>query len=153
MSRFEVEDCIREYTLKLDKDNVDRIFENFIMPEYDEEGHLISLTVATQITHHVHCYINDCDVFKTKANKLIKQIEQISPYIKNSESLAGYNYVFPEIGLAFYRSRALTEEDLVTAWFKAQSVENQKDEMQFLYFESVMITSKDYFEFMKQTKV
>ncbi|BFH16470.1 hypothetical protein PMJ10TS2_60980 [Paenibacillus melissococcoides] len=51
-------------------------------------------------------------MFCTKADDLVVVRDKISPYARTWEASAGGSYVFPEIGLAFYRSNSISKEEL-----------------------------------------
>lgn len=62
-------------------------------------------------------------------------IDAIFPY--DQEQSDGYLYIFPELGLSFWRDINLTDEDMEENWFQEKTAENQEDTAKHLYFGAV----------------
>jgi hypothetical protein len=89
------------------------------------------------------------NIFTTEAEELISFIEQSSKYLNTQEAQLCYAYIFEDIGLSLYRSNVFKEKTMDEAWFQELSQEQKDDESKYLYFESVSIFSKGYYDSIK----
>lgn len=106
--------------------------------EYDEEGGVQYIhLIVNDLKNNFHCNFKGIDVINTKAEKLIEHFDAISPYIRNSDSKFGFMYVFPKLGITFWRGNVCTEDDLEADWFKELHPEIQEDTKKYMYFETV----------------
>nr|WP_231116896.1 hypothetical protein [Paenibacillus polymyxa] len=96
------------------------------------------IEIASHLKEEFNCLFDGTDVFNTKAENLVKMVNEKSPYDENDPEV-GWMYSFPELGLNFWRSRIFKEEDKLEDWFIELSQEDQKEECRFLYFETVSI--------------
>lgn len=87
------------------------------------------------------CSYDNIDFFKTKATQLVDMLDAISPY--DREESDGFTYRFPKLGLVLWRNLNFSEEDMKQSWFKEMPIENQKDTMRSLYFETVGVFSPE----------
>ncbi|WP_374017453.1 hypothetical protein ABU162_25395 [Paenibacillus thiaminolyticus] len=148
LTKNNVNECIQTFIQQYN-DHENRHFENYVIPGYNENEKMIAVQVVRDLMKYANFECHGIDVFNTKAEKLVKYMDKISPYLRNWESAAGGHYVFPDIGLALYRSNAITEEDLKEEWFLAQSLENQEYDMKYLFFESIMVCGLNYYDFLR----
>ncbi|WP_374019535.1 hypothetical protein ABU162_07595 [Paenibacillus thiaminolyticus] len=132
------------------RDDISFDFSSYFMPEYDSNDRLIALQMTSDVKEHAQCLCHGIPVFRTKADDLVEALDKISPYARTWDASTGGSYVFPEIGLAFYRSNSLTEEELEEDWFLVQSPEEQEYLKKFFYFESVMVCGLHYYDFLQQ---
>ncbi|WP_253721269.1 hypothetical protein [Brevibacillus brevis] len=138
MREEEVQQYIQSYKEKCLNPRIS--FHRNFRCEYDSEGRLIYIEVVNDLKRHFNCLFRDIDVFNTRASQLVKMIDILSPYDRNSAH-GGFVYKFPELGLSFWRGNVLSEEDMEKDWFKEMDPEIQEDEMKNLYFETVSIYS------------
>lgn len=89
------------------------------------------------------------NIFTTKAEELISFIEQFSKYLNTQSAQVGSTYIFEDIGLSLYRSNVFKEETMGETWFQKLSQEQKDDEKKYLYFESVSIFSRGYYDSVK----
>ncbi|WP_026475766.1 hypothetical protein [Alkaliphilus transvaalensis] len=144
MSPSEVEQCIKDYSNKYLELGFDqKFFKHVFQIDYSSENKVNFIQIISDIKNIFNCVFKDIDIFNTKAEILIKQIEQISPYDSNHWEL-GYTYAFPKLGLYLWRPSIFKEADKNEDWYKALSLENQEEELKYLYFQTVSIESNDY---------
>ncbi|KPV56344.1 hypothetical protein QJ48_28320 [Paenibacillus sp. A3] len=145
MNKLAVEKALQDYTASYHGINYgDNYFADAFRIEYDLEEKVKFVEIPWTLKNVFTCTCSDIDVFNTKAEELIKKLDNISPYDRQHQEL-GYTYVFPQWGLSLWRSRKFEEDDMQTDWFKNLSPENQEDELRFMYFESVSIWSESYY--------
>ncbi len=58
-------------------------------------------------------------------------------------------YIFEDIGMSLYRSNVFREDAMTETWFQSLSQEQKDDELKYLYFESVSIFSRGYYDPIK----
>lgn len=130
---------IGKLTIGMDKSTTEKIVHEddqlCFWLDFDIDNKVERILFASNIRDVIRVKYMDIDLFNTKAKDLIETLDQISPYDRTDDD--GYSYDFPEIGLTFRRSVKRTEEDLQEDWFKEMSIENQEDDMRYLYFEAV----------------
>lgn len=148
MTGDQINKCIEAYIGEYESDqpSYNYLFRSCVMPEYDNEDKVISITITRDLISRVNFRFHEVDVFHTKADDLIPYIDHISPYVRRSEMNYGYDYYFTEIGLSFYRSSVMTDDVLEEDWFKAQSPENQAYQMKYYYFESFLVCGTNYYD-------
>ncbi|MEC0184428.1 hypothetical protein P4H61_23370 [Paenibacillus peoriae] len=141
MSKAEVENCLQAYTDKFNKSlQDDDYFHYAFKVEYDSDGRVNFIEAASHIKDDFHCLMNGIDVFNTKAEELIKIVDELSPYDRQHPEL-GWMYSFPKLGLKFWRSSIFNEKDTLEDRFKEMPPENQEEELRFQFFETVSISS------------
>ena len=114
------------------------IYGNAFFFEYDKDRKVTSIhLIIEELKHKFYCNFRGIDLFDTKASKLIKFFENISPSIIDDESVLGFRYDYPKLGLTFWRGNICTEEELEADWFKELNQSIQEDNKRFLYFETV----------------
>jgi hypothetical protein len=146
MTKTEVDECLQVYT-----DTYEITYKqnprNFHMKgairscfqlEYDSHGKVTFIQVSSGLKDVLSCVCMDMDVFHTKAEELIAELDKISKYDRDHKEL-GWTYDFPEWGLSFWRLNICKEEDLQEEWCKRLRPEIQEDEKKYLYFECVSI--------------
>lgn len=95
------------------------------------------------------CMLMNFNVFETKAEELVEQIDKISPYDRNDWEV-GYSYTFHELGLAFWRPNVFTDEDMQQEWFKAHDKEEQESYLKDQYFSTVAVAEDGYWNKTKR---
>lgn len=117
--------------------------------DFDEQGNISFIEMVTGYDPQllqvlIHLPEQKVDAFHTKANTLIPIIDEVSPYDRSEES-PGFAYYFKELGLALWRGNVFEEEQMNEAWYQEMCVENQQDELRFLYFETVSVMTPGYY--------
>lgn len=136
MSKEDVKECIEKYNTQYGKPNTSTYFEFNI--RYNPNGLVTFIELPFEYKDTFHCLFQGIDVFNTKAEDLVKLIDEISNYDRsNTESETCFT--FPELGLILWREDVLKEEDLETEWFKELPPYKQEEKMKDLYFNSVSI--------------
>lgn len=121
--------------------------ELFVKFEYDSKNKVKFIEVVNPAyagLFHIPCLYNGIDVFTTKTDELVFEIDKDTKYIRESESDFGYMYVFPERQLAFWREGVMTEKILNSDMFLEMSLENQELEKRHFYFTTVSIAVSGY---------
>ncbi|NRR19736.1 hypothetical protein [Brevibacillus sp. MS2.2] len=93
------------------------------------------MEVTSDTENSYTCSFKGLDVFNIKVEKLVEEIDKISPYDRDHWGL----YIFPQIGMRLWRPIIRKEEDFEQEWFKDMSLSNQQDEIRNLYFRTVAI--------------
>jgi hypothetical protein len=139
MTKEEVNDCIERYAAKYQKPyHMDNFIKDSFMVKYDLEGKVNFIEIPSELKDTFQCLFINIDVFNTKADELVRRIDEISPYDRNNPEMDSC-FTFPEIGLGLWRPDVLTEEDLEKEWFKELKPSIQEDTMKNLYFKTVFI--------------
>ncbi|OKP81566.1 hypothetical protein A3842_11530, partial [Paenibacillus sp. P3E] len=99
------------------------------------------IEVSWHIKDDFDCIFRGINVFKTKAESLLEQMENgnASSCYDRKKAETGSTYHFPKLSLTLWRSSKFDEKDMEEQWFKNLSVADQLEEMRLLYFESVSI--------------
>lgn len=106
--------------------------------DYNDEGQVVYIQLAKEhLKSDFECKFKGIDIFNTKAAKLVEYFDSITPYNRTRNAAMGYDYLFLELGLSFWRGNVCTEEYLESEEFKELIPENQEDTKRFLYFETV----------------
>lgn len=142
MTRNEVEECVQSYSTKYRVKSLDKNYFRFKI-EYDSNNKVSFIEVNWDVKENFNCLFNGIDVFNTKVEILVKEIDKTSQYDRTHSEL-GCTYSFPELGLFLWRSREFTEEDRLEDWFLEMSPDNQEEELRFLYFETVSVVAPEY---------
>lgn len=137
MNKAEVENCILKYEEKYNVGYLKHLFR----VDYDSHQRVFEIEIIGDLKEFFDCEYKGIDLFNTKASELVKVMDKISPYNRDNEDTKnGFVYEFPQLGLSLWRGGVLREEDLNSDWFKKEfSPENQKEELKYLYFETVCI--------------
>ncbi|WP_150273948.1 sedoheptulokinase [Paenibacillus tepidiphilus] len=114
-------------------------YPGFYKVEYDGDGRAVFIEIADP-GEGCTCRLAGCeaDLFHTKAEELIPVLDELSPYDRNDVE-GGCTYRFPNLGLTFWRSNALSEADLQTEEYLALPPDILEDERRYLCFESVSV--------------
>jgi|GEM_PF-805367 len=148
MTKAEVEEWLQYYTEQYEiayvKNpkyyQVEGAIRSCFTIEYDVAGKVTFIQIASELKEVLQCVFMDFDVFRTKAEDLVAQIDKLTPYARDHWEL-GFTYDFPALGLSFWRPSILNDADLEAEWFKEMDPEIQNDEMKNLYFECVSVRS------------
>lgn len=139
MSKNEVEECIRACSEKFLKQYNNSLYiEKLFKLEYDAQDNVNFIEIDSIGASDFRCYLNGLDVFYTKVDELVKNLDEISKYDRNRWDL-GFTYYFPESGLYLWRPVIRNEADLQQEWFKELDPDIQEDEMRNLYFRTVAV--------------
>ncbi|MDN4617699.1 hypothetical protein QCD85_06290 [Paenibacillus sp. PsM32] len=97
--------------LEVEKKLKNPLFDNheelFSRLEYDTNNKLHYIEVSNPFDEFdLQLLYNGIDLFKTKADDIIGLIRRHASYIQDDESEKGFNFIFQELGLAFW-SRVL----------------------------------------------
>ncbi|WP_322922422.1 hypothetical protein [Paenibacillus campi] len=136
---------VKEVLKNLPFDNYEELFSRL---EYDVDNKLHYIEVSNPFDEFdLQLIYNGIDLFKTKADDIIESISKHAPYIQDDESKMGYNFIFQELGLAFWRPDVMTEEMLNSKEFLTElSLENQEYEKRNFYFTTVSLFSPSYYD-------
>jgi hypothetical protein len=139
MTKEEVNECIERYTAKYQKPNyMKNYFKTSFKVKYDSEGKVKFIEIPSELKDDFQCLFMNIDIFNTKADELVRLIDEISPYDRSNTELDTC-FTFPALGLKLWRPDVLKEEDLEKEWFKELKPSIQEDTMKNLYFSSVSI--------------
>ncbi|WP_339324375.1 hypothetical protein [Paenibacillus sp. FSL W8-0194] len=134
---------IGDFYLGMDKVEAERIIRTtplFFKIEWDMNECASFIEVARHPDFNFELLINGfdrIDPFKTKVKEIINNLDVISPYDRGDD--LGFTYSFLQMGITFWRPSNFKEEDMNEAWFKEMPLENQKEELKQLYFESISV--------------
>ena len=113
-------------------------YEDSFQFDYNDEGQVVYIQLGIEgLKSNFECKFKGIDIFNTKAAKLVEYFDSITPYTRDPNASFGFDYLFPKLGLSFWRGNICTEEDLESEEFKELIPENQEDTKRFLYFETV----------------
>ncbi|MBE5394144.1 MULTISPECIES: hypothetical protein [Brevibacillus] len=139
MTKDEVNECIEKYTTKYQKPNyMKNYFKTAFNIKYDSEGKVEFIEIPSELKDDFQCLFMNIDIFNTKADELIRLIDEISPYDRSDTELDTC-FTFPGLGLILWRPDVLKEEDLEEDWFKELKPSIQEDTKKNLYFSSVSL--------------
>lgn len=155
MTKNEVDEVVQYYKKEYEQGTNDcDFFENAFKFEYYNDGKLKFIEIIAEFKNFFACTCHDLDVFNTKADELVKNLNRISKYDKETDGET--QYIFTNIGLSLWRPSVFTEETMGENWFKEMSQENQEQEMRYFYFQAVAVYPNDglyYKEFIEKKKV
>ncbi|TDL65492.1 hypothetical protein E2R58_18620 [Paenibacillus amylolyticus] len=143
MSKSEVEEIIECITPE--------ISQLYNQLEYDSEHKLYFIEVSNPHDYSpdesdVVLTYDNIDVFRTKADDLVKLIDSKTPYTRDIDAELGFSFIFKDIQLALWRPSVMTEEMLNSVEFLTEfSPENQELEKRFFYFRTVAVAAPGYF--------
>lgn len=141
-TKTEVDEVIKYYTKNYEEGtNYFDFFENAFKVEYDHSGKVKFIEIVSEFKNFFDCICHDIDVFNTKANELVRNLNRISKHEK--ETNGETQYIFASIGLSLWRSSVFTEETMQEDWFKEMCEENQEEEMRYFYFQTVAVYSDE----------
>ncbi|WP_432664465.1 hypothetical protein R9X47_28560 [Wukongibacter baidiensis] len=109
----------------------------------DNKVNFIEIPSSFMDTHFV--LFNEVDVFRTEAKLLVRYISDYGRYDEKDWEL-GYSYKFPTLGMGFWRPTIFEYEMVNDPEFKEMDEEIQRDEIKYLYFESVCVYTNDYYK-------
>jgi hypothetical protein len=147
MTRDEVHEVIGKDYLSFNRgnSNIDAYYSGCLQVNYDAYYEVNFFEIASGICMYFDVFLNDVNVFETKAEELVKYIERFAEYGRDDwEVKLGHSYVFKGIGLSLWRSRVFRDEVVQEEWFKKLSQEQKDDEMKYRFFESVGIAVNGY---------
>lgn len=126
-------------------DNHEELFSRL---EYDATNKLHYIEMSNPFDgFNLQLIYNGVDLFKTKAKDIIESISKQASYIQDDESQMGFNFIFQELGLAFWRPGVMTDDILNSKEFLTElSPENQEYEKQNFYFTTVSLFSPSYYD-------
>ncbi len=125
--------------------SIEKIYFGCLRVLYDDKGLVNFIEIANPYSDLFKVFFEGIDIFNTKAEELIEFVLKFGNYDrKNNDSILGYQYIFKDIGLSFWRPNVFKEEYLDEIWFKNYSPELKEDEMKYWYFQSVSIAVDGY---------
>lgn len=142
MPKKQAEFELNQYIEKYEKGtNYFDFFKNAFQIEYDESERVKFIEIIYEVKDFFNCFCYDIDVFQTKAEDLIARLSQISDYsrVPNDET----QFIFENIGLSLWRSSVFKEESIQETWFKEMNIEDQQEEMKYMYFQTVAVYAND----------
>lgn len=93
--------------------------------------------------------LDNVEIFKTNADELILYLSKLDDFLNTNEAKTGYMFIYENLGVSLYRSRVCNKKIIEEQWFIQLSQEEKEDELKYLYFESVAIWSKGYYDSIK----
>ncbi|MDF2941611.1 MAG: hypothetical protein K0S01_469 [Herbinix sp.] len=146
MHRDEVHELVGTNDTNIKTDSIVRgcYYDFCFQIEYDSNNIVNFIEIINNPTYNV--VFEGVDVFKTKAEKLVSYVEQFSKYLETPSAQLGSMYIFEDIGISLYRSIVCKEETMKEPWFLQLSQEQKEDELRFLYFETIAIWCKGYYD-------
>ncbi|WP_411342600.1 hypothetical protein ACE3MZ_13050 [Paenibacillus sp. WLX1005] len=140
MNETEVKEKIKESSFN----NFEELFSGL---EYDSNNKLNYIEISNPFGEFdLQLLYNGIDLFKTKADDIIKLISEHNAYIQDDESEMGFNFIFQELGIAFWRPNVITEDMLNSKEFLTElTPENQEYEKRNFYFTTVSLFSPSYY--------
>lgn len=138
MSEVQVQESLRN------ESHLEDLFNNL---EYDENNKLKFIEITNPFDElDIQVLYDGIDVFKTRADSLVKKIDERTPYFRDEEAEMEVCYTFKDIQLSLWRPDVLTEDMMESAEFLEElSPENQEYEKRNLYFSTVAIASNGYY--------
>ena len=116
----------------------DGYFDNEIQITFDENNAVDFIEFSGKNAKHIEVYLNGIEVFKTPAQKLIKQItDTTNAKFNKEEEEIPYSYVYPLIDLAVWR-QVIPELD------ETKEIISDSDEGK--YFWTIAIGKKGYYK-------
>lgn len=112
--------------------------------EYDNDK-VVFIEVPNSIVDTHFVLFNGVDLFGTEAKLLVKYISEYGKYDETDEEL-GYSYSFKTLGIGLWRPSIFEYEMINSEEFQELDEENQLDEIQNLYFESVCVFQENYYD-------
>ncbi|WP_051250469.1 hypothetical protein [Paenibacillus harenae] len=111
MTKAEVDECLRFYTDKYEityeqnphKFHVSGAIKSCFQLEYDPNGKVNFIQISSVLNDVLKCVFKNIDVFNTKAEELVKEIDKISKYDRDHWEL-GWTYDYPELGPTVFRT-------------------------------------------------
>jgi hypothetical protein len=151
MSELEVQETFKRYANFRGTDNpnnpsyLEQLFTNF---EYDSNNKVIFIEISNPYDDFdIVCLFDGIDVFRTKADELVKEIDKKTKYARDDEAQMGFSYIFKEIQLSLWRPSVMTDDILNSPEFLLEfSPENQELEKRHFYFTTVAIAAPGYYE-------
>ncbi|MGG1660558.1 hypothetical protein [Brevibacillus sp. NRS-1366] len=141
MNKLQVEEYVQEYAQKYEIANKNpNDFWSVFKIEFDQDEKVHFIEISSFVNDDFRCFYRGIDIFNTKAERLVEQIDTISEYDRSKWDL-GFSYSFPKLGLFLWRPTVLKETDLQQEWFQEMDPDIQEDEMRNLYFRTVAIAS------------
>lgn len=109
-----------------------------IFIEYNSSGNVVTIELVDVMTDMYEVYLNGIEVFKTKAEKIVMELEKLDECIvEEPDKDLATEYVFENLGLTFWRSSAFHPKLLNDPEFMDMSESIKEDEMKYWYFESI----------------
>jgi hypothetical protein len=144
MRSQEVHEVMGNDFIKLKTGNIDRDCYYNLSFQIHYDNNIVNYIEVANSTAYSVMYEN-IDIFKIKANEFILYLNKSSKHLNTPSAQLGYMYVFEDLGISLSRSNVFNEETLKEQWFQHLSQEQQNEEFKFLYFESVSLWSKGYY--------
>ncbi|TVX94065.1 hypothetical protein [Paenibacillus agilis] len=146
MTKDKVQECIQYYTKFYKSISLtNNLFDYFFKIEYNRNGEVCFIEVPCNDKGIITCKLKDIDITNTQAEELIAKINSIEKYDEDKSTPDTY-YYFKSLGLSLWRSMSPSDVDIQDQdWFKELSPEEKEAETSYLYFESVSISSPDYY--------
>ncbi|AFH63013.1 hypothetical protein ACVNS2_20355 [Paenibacillus caseinilyticus] len=132
--------------------NLSRLEQLFVTFEYDSNRKLKYMQLVNPLYQYekggfqIPCLYNGIDVFTTKAEDLIRELDKQSKYIRDNDSSLGYTFIFNELNIAFWREGVINEEIMQSEEFLEMPEENQELEKRYFYFTTVSVFVPGYYD-------
>lgn len=142
MTKDEVHNLFKNYKIKKHKVfKEDEIVDLNIRVSYDEKFKVRGIEVTTFTADKVDVYLLGMNVFKTKAEDLIKRLEELSSNVKyfDDDKDLAQEYDFPDLKIGFWRNEAFHPKLFKDKEFLSLNDEEKEHLMFYWYFQSISI--------------
>ena len=116
---------------------------SFFLVQY-QKGRAIEISIHKMLARSVPVKLFGVEVFALKAEQIIDWLKEKNSFTcDNDDQQLGTEYVFPEIGIRFWRERAFHFKLLKNIEYMRDMKEVLEDEYQYQYFELVTVIHKN----------
>lgn len=114
--------------------------KSFFLVQY-LNGQAIEISVHKMLAQIVPVKLFGVDIFNLKADQTVDWIKGKSDYTcDNEDEQLGTEYIFPEIGIRFWRERAFHPKLLENPIYMKEMKDVLEDEYQYQYFDLITVT-------------
>lgn len=151
MNRNEVHNVKgNEYYVHYNEYSLIEAYDDTLLSVHYNESERAFFIEQSNLYSDYYCVLfEDIDVFKTKAEDLIKYLEKFADYDKNDDARLGFQYIFKDLGISLWRPNVFREEILNESWFQNYSEEQKQDELNYQYFQTVAVWTEEYYNNIK----
>lgn len=112
---------------------------SFFLVQY-QNGRAIEISVHKMLIQALPVKLFGVDVFNLKAEQIIDWLKGTSGFVcDNEDERLGTEYIFPEIGIRFWRKRAFHLKLLEDTLYMEEMKDVLEEEYQYQYFELITV--------------
>lgn len=112
---------------------------SFFLVQY-QNGRAIEISVHKMLIQALPVKLFEVDVFKLKTEQIIDWLKGTSGFVcDNEDEQLGTEYIFPEIGIRFWRERAFHPKLLENTLYMKEMKDVLEEEYQYQYFELITV--------------